>query len=55
MELAAEFGLSSDQLVSSKVRAWRNGGDEALRPNREGPATRLDEVEASGQGRSASP
>ena len=32
MELAREFGLSSDQLVSGWVRAWRKDGDEALRP-----------------------
>lgn len=43
MELAAEFGLSSDQTVKTWVRAWRHGGDEALRPKRRGrphgPAT----------------
>lgn len=36
MDLAGEFGLSSDQLVSSWVRAWRTGGDEALRPKPKG-------------------
>lgn len=36
MELAAEFGLSSDQTVTTWVRAWRTGGDEALRPKRRG-------------------
>ncbi|CAE50487.1 Hypothetical protein DIP1956 [Corynebacterium diphtheriae] len=36
MDLAREFGLSSDQLVSSWVRAWRAGGDEALRPKPKG-------------------
>lgn len=36
MELAREFGLSSDQLVTGWVRAWRTGGDEALRPKRKG-------------------
>ena len=36
MELAREFGLSSDQLVANWVRAWRAGGDEALRPKPKG-------------------
>src|SRR5699024_6267349 len=36
MELAREFGLSSDQLVSGWVRAWRKDGDEALRPKPKG-------------------
>ena len=36
MELAREFGLSSDQLVSYWVRAWRAGGDEALQPKPKG-------------------
>lgn len=36
MDLAREFGLSSEQLVSSWVRAWRVGGDEALRPKPKG-------------------
>ncbi|CAB0629243.1 IS3 family transposase [Corynebacterium diphtheriae] len=36
MELASEFGLSSDQLVKDWVRAWRAGGDEALRPKLKG-------------------
>ena len=43
MELAEEFGLSSDHTVKTWVRAWRHGGDEALRPKRRGrphgPAT----------------
>lgn len=34
MELAEEFGLSSDQTVKTWVRAWRTGGDAALRPKR---------------------
>ena len=36
MELAREFGLSSDQLVTGWVRAWRAGGDEALPPKPKG-------------------
>lgn len=36
MELAREFGLSSDQLVRGWVRAWRTGGDQALRPKPKG-------------------
>ncbi|QGU00978.1 Transposase [Corynebacterium kalinowskii] len=36
MDLAREFGLSSDQLATSWVRAWRAGGDEALRPKPKG-------------------
>lgn len=36
MELAAEFALSSDQLVKTWVRAWRAGGDEALMPKPKG-------------------
>ncbi|CAB0925050.1 IS3 family transposase [Corynebacterium diphtheriae] len=40
MELASEFGLSSDQLVKDWVRAWRAGGDEALRPKLKGTTER---------------
>lgn len=36
MDLARKFGLSSDQLVASWVRAWRAGGDEALYPKPKG-------------------
>lgn len=36
MHLAQEFGLSSDNLVKSWVRAWRTGGDEALIPKPKG-------------------
>ncbi len=36
MDLAREFGLSSDQLVTNWVRAWRTGGDDALRPKPKG-------------------
>lgn len=36
MDLAREFELSSDQLVTSWVRAWRTGGDQALRPKPKG-------------------
>ena len=36
MNLAREFGLSSDQLVRGWVRAWRAGGDEALKPKPKG-------------------
>lgn len=36
MDLARDFGLSSEQLVSSWIRAWRTGGDEALRPKPKG-------------------
>ena len=36
MHLAQEFGLSSDNLVKNWVRAWRDGGDEALMPKPKG-------------------
>lgn len=36
MDLAWEFGLSSDFLVKDWVRAWRAGGDDALRPKPKG-------------------
>lgn len=36
MDLAREFGLSSDQLVTSWSWEWRNGGDEALKPKPKG-------------------
>ena len=36
MELAAEFELSSPQLVTSWVRSWRAGGDDALIPKPKG-------------------
>ena len=36
MELARAFGLSSDKLVKNWVTAWRNGGDDALRPKPKG-------------------
>ena len=36
MELARQFGLSSDQLVSYWVRAWHAGGDQALQPKPKG-------------------
>ena len=36
MELAAEFGLSSEQLVHAWVRAWRDGGGRALMPKPKG-------------------
>ena len=36
MDLAREFGLSSDQLVKDWVRKWRKGGDEALIPKPKG-------------------
>lgn len=39
MDLAREFELSSDQLVTSWVRAWRTGGDQALRPKPKGRPT----------------
>lgn len=39
MDLAREFGLSSDQLVTSWVRAWRTGGGQALRPKLKGRPT----------------
>ena len=32
MDLAREFGLSSDQLVKDWSWKWRKGGDEALKP-----------------------
>lgn len=40
MELARQFGLSSDQLVTHWVRAWRAGGDQALQPKPKGRAKR---------------
>lgn len=36
MVLAAEFELSSQQLVTSWVRSWRAGGDDALKPKPKG-------------------
>ncbi|WP_370658797.1 IS3 family transposase [Corynebacterium sp. ACRPJ] len=36
MNLAREFGLSSEKLVSGWSRKWRNGGDEALKPKPKG-------------------
>lgn len=36
MDLAREFGLSSQQLVSGWSRKWREGGDEALKPKPKG-------------------
>lgn len=36
MDLASEFGLSSDQLVKGWSRKWRKGGDEALKPKPKG-------------------
>ena len=36
MDLAREFGLSSDQLVRDWARKWRKGGDEALKPKPKG-------------------
>lgn len=36
MDLAREFGLSSEQLVSGWSRKWRKGGDDALKPKPKG-------------------
>lgn len=36
MDLAREFGLSSEQLVRGWSRKWRKGGDEALKPKPKG-------------------
>ncbi len=36
MDLAREFGLSSDQLVKDWTRTWRTGGDDALTPKPKG-------------------
>ena len=36
MDLAREFGLSSEQLVSQWSWKWRKGGDEALKPKPKG-------------------
>lgn len=36
MELAREFGLSSEWLVKNWVRAWRKDGDAALMPKNRG-------------------
>ena len=36
MDLAREFGLSSDQLVNDWMVKWRKDGDEALKPKPKG-------------------
>lgn len=36
MDLAAEYGLSSDNQARTWVRQWRQGGDDALRPKPRG-------------------
>ena len=36
MDLAREFGLSSQQLVRGWTWKWRKGGDEALKPKPKG-------------------
>ena len=36
MDLAREFGLSSDQLVKGWSWKWRKGGDDALKPKPKG-------------------
>ena len=36
MDLAREFGLSSDQLVKDWSLKWRQGGDDALKPKPKG-------------------
>lgn len=36
MDLAREFGLSSDQLVKDWTRTWRRSGDDALTPKPKG-------------------
>jgi transposase-like protein len=36
MDLAAEFHVSSNELLKVWVRAWREGGDEALMPKPKG-------------------
>ena len=36
MDLAREFGLSSEQLVRAWSWKWRKGGDEALKPKPKG-------------------
>lgn len=36
MELAAAFGLGTEQLVNVWMRQWRAGGDEALMPKPKG-------------------
>ena len=36
MDLAREFGLSSEQLVSGWSWKWRKGGDDALKPKPKG-------------------
>ena len=35
-ELAREYQLSADEIVTKWVSAWRKGGDEALRPKPKG-------------------
>ena len=36
MDLAREFGLSSEHLVGGWSRKWRKGGDDALKPKPKG-------------------
>ena len=36
MNLAREFGLSSEHLVGGWSRKWRKGGDDALKPKPKG-------------------
>ena len=36
MDLAREFGLSSDKLVKDWSQKWRQGGDDALKPKPKG-------------------
>lgn len=36
LDLAKEFELSSEQLVKSWVRRWRDGGDDSLKPKPKG-------------------
>ncbi|AIU33080.1 transposase [Corynebacterium ulcerans] len=36
LDLAKEFKLSSEQLVKSWVRRWRDGGDDSLKPKPKG-------------------
>lgn len=48
MKLAAQFNLSSPKLAQEWVRAWRQGGDEALMPKRKGrPRTSVEPTSES--------
>ena len=53
MDLAREFGLSSQQLVRGWSWKWRKDGDDALKTEAEGQAQRIGHAEAAVGGRQA--